>query len=246
MARSGVKVSEVLTAWGSIMRGRKPILSIEITRECPLHCPGCYAYEPGHLGAAGPLRQLGDFQGEALINGVLALVRRLRPMHVSIVGGEPLVRYRELEVLLPKLEQMAIHVQLVTSAVRPIPTSWSKQRNFQLAVSVDGLAPEHDRRRAPATYGRILKHIVAHTITVHCTITRHLLKRPGYLRDFAAFWSERKEVRRIWFSLYTPQEGDRSKERLTREDRIAVVRNLPACARNSTKWTRLRALLKDF
>ncbi len=226
MGRNSVGVSKALTAWGSILRGRKPALSIEITRECPLHCPGCYAYEPGHLGEAGPLRQLGDFKGEALINGVLALVRRLRPMHVSIVGGEPLVRYRELEVLLPALERMGIHVQVVTSAVRPIPESWSKLRNFQLVVSVDGLAPEHDRRRAPATYDRILKHIAGRSITVHCTITRQLLTSPGYLREFTAFWSEREEVRRIWFSLYTPQEGDRSEERLTHEDRIVVVQEL--------------------
>ena len=43
------------------------MLSIEITRECPLRCPGCYAYEPGHLGDAGPLRELRDYKGEALI-----------------------------------------------------------------------------------------------------------------------------------------------------------------------------------
>jgi len=52
------------------------------------------------------------------------------------------------------------------------------------------------------------------------------LKRPDYLSDFAAFWSGREEVNRIWFSLYTPQEGDWSEERLTREARVAVVKEL--------------------
>jgi organic radical activating enzyme len=170
-----------------------------------------------------------------LINGVLALVRRERPMHVSIVGGKPLVRYRELEVLLQKLEQMGTHVQLVTSAVRPIPASWRELRNFQLVVSVDGLPPEHDHHRAPATYERILKHIAGQSITVHCTITRQLLKRPGYLSDFAAFWSARQEARRIWFSLYTPQEGDRSEERLTRADRLSVVGELARIRRQFPK-----------
>jgi MoaA/NifB/PqqE/SkfB family radical SAM enzyme len=246
MAGNSIRVSEVITAWGSILRGRKPILSIEITRECPLRCPACYAYELGHLGAAGPLRQLGDFQGEALINGFLALVRRLRPMHVSIVGGEPLVRYRELEILLAKLEQMGIHVQLVTSAVRPIPASWRELRNFQLVVSVDGLSEEHDRRRSPATYDRILKHIAGHRITVHCTITRQLLKRPDYLTDFAAFWSEREEAYKIWFSLYTPQEGDQSEERLTGEDRIAVVRELVRLRLQFRKVEATDGMLKVF
>ena len=221
-----MRPADLLPAWGRVLRGYKPFLSIEITRECPLRCPGCYAYEPGHLGSAGPLRQLSDYRGEALVHGVLALVRRLRPLHVSIVGGEPLVRYRELEVILPKLADMGVEVLLVTSAVRPIPAAWNDLPNLYLAVSIDGLQPEHDRRRAPATYDRILKHIAGHRIFVHCTITRQLLRRPNYLREFAEFWSRRLEVRRLWFSLYTPQEGEQSDERLTPQDRARALEEL--------------------
>ena len=93
--------ANVFRAWGRILSGSHPMLSIEITRECPLHCPGCYAYEPQHLGDIGPLRSLADFRGQALIDGVLALIRELRPIYVSIVGGEPLVRQSELNSLLP-------------------------------------------------------------------------------------------------------------------------------------------------
>jgi organic radical activating enzyme len=149
------------------------------------------------LQTAGSLRQLSDLQGQDLISGVLALVRRLRPLHLSVVGGEPLVRYRELDVLLPKLRDMGIEVQLVTSAVRPIPPAWKDLSNLHILVSIDGLAPEHDRRRAPATYERILKHIAGHRIIVHCTITRQQLQRPGYLSEFAHFWSDRQEIRKI-------------------------------------------------
>jgi MoaA/NifB/PqqE/SkfB family radical SAM enzyme len=221
-----MKLMEIIPAWGGILRGRRPFLSLEITRECPLRCPGCYAYEPGHLGASGPLRQLADFKGEALVAGVLALVRHLRPLHLSIVGGEPLVRYRELEVLLPILADMGVEVQLVTSAVRPIPAAWNDLPNLHLVVSVDGLRAEHDKRRSPATYDRILNHIAGHRITVHCTVTRQLLQRSDYLSDFASFWSEREEVRKIWFSLFTPQEGDASEERLGPQDRLSVLSEL--------------------
>jgi len=221
-----MRPADLLPAWGRVLRGYKPFLSIEITRECPLRCPGCYAYEPAHLGSAGPLRELSDYRGEALVRGVLGLVRRFRPLHVSIVGGEPLVRYRELEVILPKLADMGIEVLLVTSAVRPIPAAWNDLPNLYLTVSIDGLQPEHDRRRAPATYDRILKHIEGHRILVHCTITRQLLQRPGYLREFAEFWSRRLEVRRLWFSLYTPQEGEQSAERLTPQDRANALEEL--------------------
>lgn len=214
---------DLIPAWAGILSGRRPLLSIEITRECPLRCPGCYAFSDEHLGAVGSLRNLSDLRGEALVDGVLALVRRLRPVHLSIIGGEPLVRFRELNVLLPALDRMNLEVQLVTSAVRPIPLEWANLKSLHLSVSIDGLQPEHDKRRAPATYDRILKHIAGHQVLVHCTITRQQLARDGYLRAFAAFWSERREARKIWFSLYTPQEGDRSEERLTAADRAKAV-----------------------
>ena len=41
---------DVIQAWGRISTGYKPLLSIEITRECPLRYPGCYAYDEAHLG----------------------------------------------------------------------------------------------------------------------------------------------------------------------------------------------------
>ena len=215
-----------IRAWASILRGDRPFLAVEITRDCPLRCPGCYAYEPGHLGTAVALRQLADFKGEALVTGLLALVRRCRPVHLSIVGGEPLVRYRELDVLLPKLDAMGVEVQLVTSAVRPIPAAWRDIPSLHLVVSIDGLQPEHDRRRAPATYERILRNIAGHRLTVHCTITRQMAGRAGYFREFAAFWSARQEVRKIWFSFYTPQEGETSAERLRPEDRRRALGEL--------------------
>src|SRR5689334_3571879 len=162
----------IFSAWGRILAGYTPALSIEITRECPLRCPGCYAYNDEHLGGDLTLREVRDFKGQELVDGVLALIDRHRPLHVSIVGGEPLVRYRELSTLLPILSKRGIHVQLVTSAVRELPLEWRDLPRLTLVVSIDGLQPEHDARRAPATYERVLKHIEGHRIQVHCTITR--------------------------------------------------------------------------
>jgi MoaA/NifB/PqqE/SkfB family radical SAM enzyme len=214
--------SHVLKAWGLILSGYHPNLSIEITRECPLKCPGCYAYGTEHLGGDVVLRELADFKGQQLIDGVLALVGRRKPVHLSIVGGEPLVRFRELEVLLPQLTGMGIYTQVVTSAVRPIPEAWATMPRLQVCVSIDGLQPEHDVRRAPATYDRILKHIKGQHITVHCTITRQQ-SRAGYVSEFTDFWAGSPDVKRIWFSLYTPQKGEQSPEMLRPEDRARVV-----------------------
>jgi organic radical activating enzyme len=192
------------------------------------------------------LRQLNDDRGDALINGVLGLVRRYRPIHLSIVGGEPLVRWRELDALLPKLDAMRVEVQLVTSAVRPIPAHWASLASLHLVVSIDGLAPEHDRRRAPATYERILTHIAGQSLIVHCTITRQMLARDDYLHDFAAFWSDRPEARKIWFSLYTPQEGERSEERLTPDDRRRVLSQLSSVAARFPKVYLPRVVMNGF
>lgn len=215
--------TDLLRAWGRTLLGRRPSLSIEITRECPLRCPGCYAYQDGHPGDGLNLRQLADKKGEALIQGVLDLVDQYRPLHLSIVGGDPLVRFRELEVLLPKLEQRKLHVQLVTSAFREIPKSWSCIRRLSIVVSIDGLQPEHDARRKPATYERILKNIQGHKITVHCTITSQMMERPGYLQEFLEFWTRRQEVKRVWMSFFTPQKGATDPESLSRAQRAQAV-----------------------
>ena len=66
-----MKLTDILPAWGGILRGYRPFLSLEITRECPLRCPGCYAYEPTHLQTVGSLRELVDLQGQDLISGRL-------------------------------------------------------------------------------------------------------------------------------------------------------------------------------
>jgi len=221
---------EVLAAWGKILRGRAPMLSIEITRECPLSCPGCYAYNDAHLGGEKILRKLSDFRGDALVDGVLNLVRAHQPMHVSLVGGEPLVRHRELSSILPALSAMNIFTLVVTSGVIPIPLEWMDVPRLRVTVSVDGLSQHHDVRRKPATYDRILKNINGRKINVHWVITRPMLERPGYLQEYVAFWNARPEVDRIWVSLYTPQIGEQSAEMLAPDDREQVARELPLLA----------------
>ena len=216
----------IFHSWGRILGGYTPSLSIEITRECPLRCPGCYAYGEDHLGGVTTLRELRDFKGQALIDGVHALIDQHKPLHVSIVGGEPLVRYRELNELLPQLCARGLHVQVVTSAVRPIPVEWASIPRLSVVVSIDGLPAEHDVRRAPATYDRILKHITGQKVVVHCTVTRQLVQRSGYLEEFAQFWQSQPHCRKIWFSLYTPQVGEESAEKLRPEDRRDVVETL--------------------
>src|SRR5271167_1404627 len=238
--------SEIIQAWGKILKGEQPSLSIEITRECPLRCPGCYAYEDGHLGGGQTLRQLIDHKGQALVDGVLEIVDRLKPLHLSIVGGDPLVRYRELELLLPQLFARGIHVQVVTSAFRTLGEGWADMPLLHVVVSIDGLQPEHDVRRTPATYERILKNIVGQRVTVHCTVTAQMMKRPGYLAEFLEFWTPRPEIKKVWFSLFTPQVGDQMPEILGSEERARAIADMMQLRKQYPKLDMPAAVIRQF
>ncbi len=242
-----MKTSDIVKAWGRILNGERPSLSIEITRECPLRCPGCYAYEDGHLGGGGiTLRGLRDRKGQELIDGVLEVVDRLRPLHLSIVGGDPLVRYRELETMVPLLLERGIHVQLVTSAFRPMAPVWATYPHMNIVVSIDGLQPEHDVRRAPATYDRILKNIADQKITIHCTVTGQMMKRPGYLREFLEFWTPRPEIHKVWFSLFTPQVGDQLPEILEPHERRQVIADMLELRKQFPKLDMPEGMIRQF
>lgn len=221
-----MKKSEVLHAWARILAGRAPALSIEITKECPLRCPGCYAFDAAHLGGATQLSQLSDYKGDELVMRVLALIDERRPLHVSLVGGDPMVRYRELASLLPQIESRGVHTQVVTSAFRVIPGEWKGFRKLNVVVSVDGLQPDHDVRRKPATYERILQNIKEARVTIHCTITSQIAERRGYLDEFLRFWTGRPEVAKVWFSIFTPQRGAMDPEILTASQRASTIADL--------------------
>jgi len=222
------------------------MLSIEITRECPLRCPGCYAYGDTHLGGGLTLRQLSDRRGDELVEGILGLVRLHEPVHVSLVGGEPLVRHRELSRVLPQLSEMGVHTLVVTSAVIPIPHEWMKIPRARVAVSVDGLPEHHDVRRKPATYEKILENIRGRSVNIHWTITRPMLCRPTYLEEYVSFWNARPEVNRIWVSLYSPQVGEISAEMLTPTERRTVVDTLVPLHRRNPKFLITRGLGEAF
>jgi len=241
-----MRTTEVLRAWATILAGRAPSLAIEITKECPLRCPGCYAFDAAHLGGTTQLRQLSDFKGDELVTRVLALIDEHKPLHVSLVGGDPLVRYRELGSLLPQIESRGVHTQVVTSAFRVIPSDWMELKRLNVVVSVDGLQPEHDARRDPATYERILKNITGARVTVHCTITAQTAERPGYLNEFLRFWANQPEVTKVWFSIFTPQRGATDREILTPSQRASTIADLRELRMKYPKLDMAEALIREM
>jgi len=223
------------------------MLSIEVTRECPLRCPGCYAYGDTHLGEGAPnLRSLSDYRGSELVDRIFRLVDEHSPLQVSLVGGEPLVRHRELDRVIPELSRRGVYTMVVTSGVIPIPRPWTALPRVTIAVSVDGNPEDHDVRRKPATYERILRNIDGRKVNIHWTIVRNNVEQPGYLDRYLTFWNARPEVKNIWVSVYTPQLNEESPERLTQGNRLQLARFFGAVGGKYSKLTMHKGLMSAF
>jgi sulfatase maturation enzyme AslB (radical SAM superfamily) len=148
--------------------------------------------------------------------------------------------------MIPLILDRGVHVRVVTSAFRPLPESWPRLPNMEVVVSIDGLEPEHDVRRAPATYSRILKNIAGQKITIHCTVTGQMMKRPAYLKEFLTFWSPKEEVRKVWFSLFTPQLGDSLPEMLRPEERSQAIADMLDLRKLFPKLDMPEPLIRQF
>jgi sulfatase maturation enzyme AslB (radical SAM superfamily) len=118
------------------------------------------------------------------------------------VGGEPLVRHRELDHILPALSALQVETLVVRSGVISIPAGWNRLKHIRIAVSVDGLPRDHDARRFPATYDRILTNISNRRVDISWVVTGPQMKCAGYLEEYLEFWTKRPEVDRMWLSIW--------------------------------------------
>jgi hypothetical protein len=58
-----------------------------------------------------------------------------------------------------------------------------------------------------------------------------MMKRPGILSRILEFWTPRPEIKKVWFSLFTPQAGDQMPEILSFEERARVIARDDAIAK---------------
>ena len=82
--------------------------------------------------------------------------------------------------------------------------------------------------------------------TVHCTITGQMLKQEGYLDEFLQFWTPRPEIRRVWFSLFTPQRGDEAPEILTADERQRAIADMLLLRKIYPKLEMPEAMIREF
>ena len=220
----------IFTAWGRILAGYRPALSIEITRECPLRCPGLLRLRrraPRRRRHAAPGQRL---QGPgAHRRAFLALIDEHRPLHVSIVGGEPLVRFRELNEILPRLAERGIYTQLVTSAVRPIPMRMGgaaapadRRVDRRPAARARRAAQAGDLRSHPQAHRRAPDHRALHGHAAAGAArrvprgVRRRSGRPTRTRSRSGSASTRRRSARCRTERLTPEDRERVVARLLR------------------------------
>ncbi len=72
------------------------------------------------------------------------------------------------------------------------------------------------------------------------------MKRPGYLADFLEFWTPRPEVKKVWFSLFTPQVGDNLPEILTPEERAQAIADMSRLRKLYPKLDMPEVVIQQF
>jgi hypothetical protein len=83
-------------------------------------------------------------------------------------------------------------------------------------------------------------------VTLHCTVTGQMMKRPGYLAEFLEFWTPRPEIKKVWFSLFTPQVGDDLPEMLTAAERAQAIADMLELRKQYPKLDMSESLIRQF
>src|SRR6202021_177538 len=82
--------------------------------------------------------------------------------------------------------------------------------------------------------------------TIHCTITGQMMKRPGYLEGFLKFWTPRPEIKKVWFSMFTPQVGDQMPEILTPAERLQAIEEMLVLRKKYPKLDMPERVLREL
>jgi len=72
------------------------------------------------------------------------------------------------------------------------------------------------------------------------------MKQPGYLRKFLQYWTSKPEIRKVWFSLFTPQVGDPLPEALQRDERQQAIADMLALRKEFPKLDMPEGMILQF
>lgn len=196
-----------------------PYLIISVTRQCNLHCKGCYA-RAQHRDKAGD-----ELTVEEWIR-ILAEARDLGVATVIVAGGEPLVKAGLME-LFAQFSDMVFAVftngmLLGDETVRQI----KKMPHVVPVISLEGHGKATDDRRGPGVYRAVVMSMdrlrakgvlygVSHTVTRN---NLDAVTSRGYIRELK--W---RGCRLVFYIEYVPFEEGTEEMELTREGREILL-----------------------
>ena len=194
-------------------------VNLEVTRRCNLKCDFCDYWRQRR-----PENRLSDYS---------PIVMKLDPLHLTITGGEPLLR-KDLEQIIAgiRMQPGFIYMNLITNGslltVERGLALWNAGLN-QLSVSLDFPDERHDRNRGyPGLWRRIeelLPGISAAGIDNLCLNTVIMKENLDSLLDIAAVAKEWKF--KVSFSTYNPFKNGNSvhtvpPDRIRRLDQVVA------------------------
>ena len=221
----------LVSAWGRILRRLHPGAFHRDHPGVPAAVPGLLRLRRRAPAAARRrCAQLGDYKGDELVERTLALVREHRPLHLSIIGGEPLVRFRELDEILPACWPPG-HLHAGRHQRRAAdpgrvgrdPEAEDRGVDRRPAARTRCAARAGDLRADPEAHRGGADHRALHGHAPAGAAAR----LPARVRAHVVGGA--RVTRQIWVSLYTPQIGEVSEERLTPE--LRAQGREPNCSR---------------
>jgi hypothetical protein len=73
-----------------------------------------------------------------------------------------------------------------------------------------------------------------------------MMKRPRYLSEFLEFWTPRPEIKKVWFSMFTPQIGDQMPEMLTPDERTRAIADMLQLRKQYPKLDMPEVVIQQF
>jgi MoaA/NifB/PqqE/SkfB family radical SAM enzyme len=185
-------------------------INLEVTRRCNLKCNFCDYWKP-----QGPENRLSDYSD---------LVKKLNPLHLTITGGEPLLR-RDLEQIISRIRMQPgfIYMNLITNGslltVERATSLWNAGLN-QLSVSLDFPDERHDQNRGHPGLWRRLEELLPRiasssgidNLSLNTVIMNENLDSLLHIASLAKQWGFK-----VSFSTYNPFKNGNSAHTVTPE-----------------------------
>jgi MoaA/NifB/PqqE/SkfB family radical SAM enzyme len=185
-------------------------LNLEVTLRCNLRCDFC-----NYGRRNGPEERLEDYT---------PIIRRLNPLHLTITGGEPLLR-KDLERVIQQIRKKTsfVYINLITNGSLLTPERalalWRAGLN-QLSVSLDFPDQRHDAHR---TYPGLWDHLSNVLPHLAGTEMDNLCLNTVIMRENLTVLPKIVQVAKNWgfkvsFSAYNPFKNNNPDHFVSREE----------------------------